>query len=228
MVNNAFHDGDNDDLSMTMETNGEVAVADLTPSAGGKSVNREGKYHCMVLSVKKEKESLLDTPRQNPKVGQSPTHSPPSVKIVFQVLAGDYEDQKDLHIYHDLYLWKWDEETGSYRLRSGKELKMPLQICRGMGLCSQQDVENGVFQVNFKNAIHKTCVVEVRNEPYEKKDASGKVLETKPSFRIPFGNVWLPDDEAVADVMKDAEAMAIYMGSKVHSGGATGTVQTLF
>jgi hypothetical protein len=228
MVDNAFDNGDMDDLSMTMETHGEVTGGDLTPSSGGKSVNREGKYHCMVMSVKKEKESLLDTPRQNPKPGQSPTHSPPSVKIVFQVLSGDFEDQKDLHIYHDLYLWKWDDETGSYRLRSGKELKMPLQICRGMGLCSQQDVENGVFQVNFKNAIHKTCVVEVRNEPYEKKDSSGKVIETKNSFRIPFGNVWLPDDEAVSDVLKDAEAMAVYMAGKSANGGATGTVKNLF
>ena len=229
MVDNAFHGGeDNDDLSFTMETNGEVSGGDLTPSAGGKSVHREGKYHCLVVSVKKERETLLDRPRTNPRPGQSPTYSPPSVKVVFQVLAGDFEDQKDLMIYHDLYLWKWDEETSSFRLRSGKELKMPLQICRGMGLCSQEHVDAGVFQVNFKSAVHRTCVVEVRAEDYDKKDESGKVLETKKSYRIPFGNVWLPDDEAVSDVLKDPEAMQIYMASKGPSGASSVAAKNLF
>lgn len=230
MVDNAIYgdQADSDDLSLEMETGGELQGADLKPSAGGKSVNREGRYHCIVVAVKKEKESVLDKPRQNPKDGQCPTMSPPSVKITFQVLDGDFDDQKDLMIYHDMYLWKWDAESQQFRLRTGKELKMPLQICRGMGLCTQADVDAGVFAINFKNALHKTCVVEVRNDPYTKTNADG-TKETKPNYRIPFGNVWLPDDEEVEDVRKDPEAMLIYMSGKSASGtSAGGQPQKLF
>lgn len=225
MVDNAVYgeDGGDDDLSMTMETYGEVKGGDLTPSAGGKSVNKEGRYHCMVVSVKKEKEKELEKARTTVKDGQCPHMSPPSVKIVFQVLAGDHEDQNDLMVYHQMYLWKWDAETAQFRLRAGKELKMHLQVCRGLGLCSQADVDAGVFAINFKNAVHKTCVLEVRKESFKKDDGS-----EGGSFRIPFGNVWLPDDDAVVDVPKDPEAMALYVQGKIAGGGTATTPQNLF
>ena len=220
MVDSFFENGGNaDDMDFVVDTEGQVTSKDAESAGGGKSVHREGKYHCMVKVVKKE----LPEEKKEPEEGKCPFTSP-SINITFEVLAGgpvgstSHDDQVGLNIYHRIYLWKWDEEKGKFVIRSGKDLKFISQIAYGLGMITKEELDSGRFPLNFKQEVleGRQCVVEVRNEPYDDKDGKEKA-----SYRVPFGNCWQPTSEYVKDVKKDADAMAIYLASGDGAGGGS-------
>lgn len=209
MVDGFFEDfGREDDLDFEVETQGEISSKDAESTGGGKSVSKEGFYHCMVKAVKKEKpeerkdwKPLTESEKAEGKKEQCPYRSP-SISLTFEILQGDHGDQIGLSVYHRCYLWRYDDQTGKFVLRTGKDLKFISQIAYGLGIITKEELDSGKLRLNFGGIEGRQCVVEVRKKPPQPGDA-------REYFEIPFGNVWKP--ESKPDVKKDAEAMAIHI-----------------
>lgn len=223
-----FWEGDGEDMSFEMDTEGELAnkKPESSASAGGKSVNKDGKYHCMLAApAKKEEPVAKDTVvplTEEEKSAGKPEPCPytsPSMNLMFNVLAGDHEDQKDLKVYLRLYLWEWNHEQRKFVFKKGKKLESIGQIAYGLGMITAEEFKAQKYRLNFSEdnlPPGRQCVLEVRNDPY--KDNKTGIM--KDSFKVPYGNLWKPDSAEVKDVPKDAEAMSIY----ISGAGAADTV----
>ena len=168
---------------------------------GSAMVNREGWYHFEVADVVRDLE--LVSPQGKPKS--------PSIRFDLVVLK-DVEGQSPAgsRHYHRIYLGdqnggppKEGSVKSAFRFGVGLEILAELQIDGQPAIC---DAETGSPKIKVSTwerakGLQLCCRIENREEQEGSKYG--------PSFEIPFARVWHPLDEAVKDVPKNEEAIAL-------------------
>lgn len=166
---------------------------------GGKSVNKDGKYHVQIKGMEKEK--------QEGKI--------PSVRLDMEILAGTEESQVGAMYYHRIYLAKKGAGGTLEPLSDGSKTNI-LKFFTNLGLLTKEDVAgNASIRLPWEKLEFFQAVVEIKNEPYDETDkATGQPTGKKiNSFKIPYGcNVWQVGDDRIASVPKDPEALAEFTG----------------
>jgi len=178
---------------------------ELRPS-NGRTCSAEGRYHVMVDDIK----------------GESPDERDvfSVVKVDLQILDGENPDQKGKRIYHRIRLFRVlynkkindngqevnDKDQGPI----GHEPYSPTYIQQAIRAAyALRLVDTPTLQgVNWNAAIGAQCIVRVDER---KNDDDSKKSDRK-FYEIGFGNFWRLDDDDVADVPKDPEALAIATG----------------
>ncbi len=166
---------------------------------GGKSVNKDGKYHVLFRGVEKEK--------AEGKV--------PAVRIDMEVLAGTEESQVGAVHFHRIYLAKkGKKETDPLEPLSDGSKTNILKFFTNLGLLTKEEVAgNSSIRLPWEKLEFFQAIVEIKNEPYEGTDKNTGTVRMIDSFKIPYGcNVWQVSDERVANVPKDPEALADFTG----------------
>lgn len=166
---------------------------------GGNVVNKDGKYHVLFKGLEKEKAD-----------GKLP-----SVRIDMEILAGTEESQVGAVHFHRIYLAKKGTGGAFEPLSDGSKTNI-LKFFTNLGLLTKEDVAgNASIRLPWEKLEFFQAVVEIKNEPYDETDKNtgqptGKKIN---SFKIPYGcNVWRVDDDRVASVPKDPEALADFTG----------------
>lgn len=191
-----------DDLfEMTIDASG-FSAEDLDQKGGGGAVNAEGFFHVLFNAPVQEKED----------------GKPPKVRIDMKVLAGTDETQLDKMIFHRINLAKkGDAEKGEPAVMplSDGSKKNILKFFANLGLISKEDVAgSAAVRLPWERLEYFQAIVEIKNEPYDEKDKSGKKTGKKlDSFKIPYGcNVWQVGDDRMSHVPKDPDALADFTG----------------
>jgi len=186
-----------DDLfEMTFDASG--VTPEKLEQKGSATVNKDGKYHVLFKGLEKEK----------------PDGKAPCVRIDMEVLAGTEESQVGRMHFDRKNLMKKGEH-GLEPLSDGMKQNI-LKFFINLGLLTKEEVAgNASIRLPWEKLEHFQAIVEIKNEPYDDKDKTtgqptGKKVD---SFRIPYGcNVWRVDDDRVANVPKDPDALAEFTG----------------
>lgn len=132
-----------------------------------------------------------------------------NVRVDMQVLNGTDQTQIGKMIFHRVYL---NRKDGDALTKGSKAITTRLFI--GFGLLPKDAAEAETVKWPFSQLKGAQAVVEIKPETYE--DRNG---DERTDFRIPFGNVYRFEDEKVADVPVDREALEL-------AGAAAGDVDT--
>jgi hypothetical protein len=166
---------------------------DVNPDEVEKStamIDKEGKYHCEIMTVHKE----LETEDAN---GEPRT---PSIRFDLQVLHSvKGQSPKGSRLYHRLYFS--DKEFAR-----DQALKLALRL----GLMVKRngkaiDPHTGTGRITpelFERAEGLQVVCEVKEEMYR----------DKKQYRVPFNEFFLVSDERVKAVPKDPDSLALVKG----------------
>ena len=182
----------------------EIDSDGIAPEAvykgGGNTVSKEGMYHFTVLDVAVEK--------KDGKV--------PCVKVDCQVLAGDHEDQTNKLVYHRIRMAKGEyaKDGSLIELQPLDERgkKAAIRWMLTLGLITEDDLGKKL-KPNWKAAIGRQFIGKVARNEFDAKKDGQKTGEKRTSYEIAWGdNVWPVDHEEVANVPKDANALAMLTG----------------
>lgn len=194
MTENVF--ADEDFLDGILGEDDTFTEEESTPSSG-RTCSKEGYYHVYVSGVKPE----------------SPDHEGHCsvVRLDLKILAGEHEDQVGNILFHRVRLFRIVRDAEKNPI--GREaydkdyLAWAMRAAVGLGLAPREG--GRLSRVPWAQAENCQAVVRVDMDTERKNRDTGKMEKLdRPTFEIKFGNFWRPDDEAVADVPKDAESLA--------------------
>ena len=141
----------------------------------------------------------------------------PSVALlVLHILEGEHPDQRDRLVYHRVRFFKRLRDKDDPKKIIGREpydhgyLSQQMKVAAGLGLIPRDDDSIKFHQVPWEQAIGKQAIVRVDADK-EKFTKNGEEKEIT-RYQVNFGNFFRVDDDAVAEVPKNAEALAVLTG----------------